>query len=60
MAAQAVNGVFLPVSVFVLLFLASKSSVMGEYKNKPLQNVLGAAVFIISLIIGVSSVVSLF
>ena len=29
MAAQAVNGVFLPVSVFVLLYLASRSSVMG-------------------------------
>lgn len=60
MAAQAVNGVFLPVSVFVLLFLASKSSVMGEYKNKTVSNLLGAAVFIISLVIGVSSILSLF
>lgn len=60
MAAQAVNGVFLPVSVLVLLFLASKSSVMGEYKNKSYQTILGAAVFVISLVIGVSSVMSLF
>lgn len=60
MAAQAVNGVFLPVSVAVLVWLASKSSVMGQYKNKTHQIVLGAAVFVISLIIGVSSVMSLF
>ena len=60
MAAQAVNGVFLPVSVFVLLYLASRSSVMGKHKNKPYQVILGTAVFVISLIIGISSVVSLF
>ena len=60
MAAQAVNGVFLPVSVAVLVWLASKSSVMGQYKNKLHQTILGAAVFGISLIIGVSSVMSLF
>lgn len=60
MAAQAVNGVFLPVSVFVLLLLASKSSVMGKYKNTPLQVILGIAVFVISLVIGVSSILSLF
>lgn len=60
MAAQAVNGVFLPVSVFTLLYLASKSSVMGKYKNKPVQILLGSCVFIISLIIGVSSILSLF
>lgn len=60
MAAQAVNGIFLPVSVFVLLYLASKSSVMGEYKNNIVQKVLGLGVFIISLTIGVSSIMSLF
>lgn len=60
MAAQAVNGVFLPVSVAVLVWLASKSSVMGQYKNKTYQTILGAAVFGISLVIGVSSVMSLF
>lgn len=60
MAAQAVNGVFLPVSIFVLLFLASKSSIMGKYKNGPLQVALGIAVLAISLVIGISSIVSLF
>lgn len=60
MAAQAVNGVFLPVSVITLLYLASKRSVMGDYRNNALQILLGAGVFLISLIIGVSSILSLF
>lgn len=60
MAAQAVNGVFLPVSIFVLLFLASKTSIMGKYKNGPLQIALGTAVLAISLVIGISSIISLF
>jgi len=60
MAAQAVNGVFLPVSVITLLYLASKRSVMGDYKNNLIQIFLGLCVFAISLIIGVSSILSLF
>ncbi|MGE4276311.1 MAG: Nramp family divalent metal transporter [Lawsonibacter sp.] len=60
MTAQAVNGVFLPVSVLTLLYLASKTRVMGQYKNNMLQVVLGTGVFAISLIIGVSSVLSVF
>lgn len=60
MAAQAVNGVFLPVSVGVVVWLTSRSSVMGKYKNSILSTVLGVGVFIISLIIGVNSVISLF
>lgn len=60
MAAQAVNGIFLPVSVFVLLYLASREKVMGEYKNNMIQKVLGIGVFLISLTIGVSSIMSLF
>lgn len=59
-AAQAVNGVILPVSVGVVLYLTSRKSVMGEHKNTTLENILGLAVFVISLIIGVSSIVSLF
>lgn len=60
MMAQTVNGIFLPVIVFTVVFLTSRASVMGEYKNKPISNILGACVFIISLIIGLSSIISLF
>ena len=59
-AAQAVNGVILPVSVGVVLYLTSRKSIMGEHRNNTLQNVLGLAVFGISLVIGINSLVSLF
>lgn len=38
----------------------SRSRVMGQYKNSMIQNVLGAAVFLISLVIGINSLTSLF
>jgi len=60
MTAQAVNGIFLPVIVFTLVYLTSRKRVMGEYRNTLLQNTIGICVFGISLVIGVSSVLSLF
>ena len=60
MTAQAVNGVFLPIIVFTLVYVTSRQRVMGKYKNSMIRNVLGAGVFLISLIIGVNSVISLF
>lgn len=60
MAAQAVNGVFLPIIVGVVILLASRSSIMGKYKNTAVQTILGLCVFVISLVIGISSIVSLF
>ena len=59
-AAQAVNGVILPVSVGVVIYLTCSKKLMGENKNTALETVLGLAVFVISLIIGISSLASLF
>lgn len=60
MMAQAVNGIFLPIIVFTVVFLTSRKSVMGEYKNGIISNTIGIAVFAISLVIGISSVISIF
>lgn len=60
MAAQAVNGVVLPVVVGVTLYLTSITRIMGEYKNSGLEMALGTAIFAISLYLGLSSVISLF
>ena len=59
MVAQAVNGVFLPVIVFTTVYLTSRKEIMGEYTNSMLSNILGGAIFIISLVIGVSSLLEL-
>jgi len=60
MTAQAVNGIVLPVVVGVTLYLTSRSRIMGKYKNGPVTNVLGLAIFAISLILGLSSFIGVF
>lgn len=60
MTAQGVNGIVLPVVVGVTIYLTARRKIMGEFANSALENILGAGIFIISLILGVSSVISLF
>jgi manganese transport protein len=60
MAAQGVNGIVLPVVVGVTIYLTNHKRVMGPYVNSTLERILGFAIFIISLILGISSVISLF
>ena len=60
MAAQGVNGIVLPVVVGVTIYLTSRRKVMGEFANSTLNTLLGTAIFVISLILGISSVISLF
>lgn len=60
MMAQAVNGIFLPIIVVSLVYITSRSRVLGPYKNTVLRKLLGGCVAVISLIIGISSVMSLF
>lgn len=59
MAAQAVNGVVLPVVTGVTLYLTCRHKVMGPYVNGKMEAFLGFCIFIISLILGVSSIFSL-
>lgn len=60
MTAQAVNGITLPVVVFLLVYLASRKKLLGEYKSTPAQNILGILVGVITLVIGISSLLSFF
>lgn len=59
MAAQAVNGVVLPVVTGVTLYLTCRHKVMGPYVNGKIEAFLGLCIFIISLILGISSIFSL-
>ncbi len=47
--AQAINGVALPLTVVLAVFVASRSEVLGKYKNNTVVNVLGIGVLIITL-----------
>lgn len=48
--AQAIGGVALPISVILVLLAANDRDVMGDYVNGKALNVLGAVVFIITLV----------
>jgi len=54
--AQAANGILLPVVAGFLLWIANKKVVLGNYTNSPLQNVLGIAIILITLILGLKGV----
>lgn len=60
MTAQAVNGIVLPVVVGVTVYLTCSKKIMGEFTNSTLQTTLGWLIFLISLYLGLSSVISLF
>lgn len=60
MVAQAINGIFLPIIVGAVVYITSCKRVMGEFTNSIPRILLGGCVFGISLVIGVSSVASLF
>lgn len=59
MTTQAVNAVFLPLIVFLLLYLTSRKSLMGRYENSRFQNLIGVIVGIGTIIISISSIISL-
>jgi NRAMP (natural resistance-associated macrophage protein)-like metal ion transporter len=47
--AQAVNGVALPLSVCLVVYVANDMNLLGSYKNTGILNGAGAAVFVITL-----------
>lgn len=52
--AQVANGIMLPLITGLLLLLMN-SSVLGQYKNSPRQNLLAGAVFMVTLVLSARS-----
>ena len=61
---QCVNGVLLPILLFSILKLANDETIMGEYKNRPLLNIvafsIAAVVSILSLALIGKTLVGMF
>ncbi|MDE3740267.1 Nramp family divalent metal transporter [Maribacter polysaccharolyticus] len=55
--AQITNGILLPVISVFLLWVVNKATVMGKYKNNGIQNLLGFVIILLSLFLGVKSVI---
>ncbi len=58
--AQVANGILLPVVAIFLIYLMNKSSLLGEFKNSLLQNVLGGVVILVTVILGIRSLNAVF
>lgn len=58
--AQIANGLLLPIIAGILIFMVSKTSVLGKYKNSNFQNILGAIVLIITVFLGARMILRVF
>lgn len=57
--AQVANGILLPVITLFLLWIMN-SSVLGKYRNSLMQNILGAIVLVVTLLLSGRSLLSAF
>lgn len=55
--AQVANGAALPIIVGILLWIMNNETVLGKFRNTKFQNSLGIVIFIISIILGLKSIV---
>tara|TARA_R110002049_G_scaffold115795_5_gene267952 strand:- start:6751 stop:7944 length:1194 start_codon:yes stop_codon:yes gene_type:complete len=58
--AQVANGMLLPIIAVFLLWIVNRKPVMMEYRNTQFQNVLGVIIILLSLILGVKSILTVF
>ena len=53
--AQALNGIILPAIAIYIVYLTSSKKQIGEYKNSTVQIWLGSAVALVTVVLGISS-----
>lgn len=56
--AQITNGLLLPIIAIFLLLVVNRVGVMGKYKNTLLQNCIGLAIILLSVLLGVKSILT--
>lgn len=58
--AQVANGLILPLIAIFLLVVMNNRKLLGKYVNRPISNVLGIIVVIVTIIIGLKSILGVF
>lgn len=58
--AQVANGILLPVIAGFLIWIVSKNSVLGEFRNTKAQTYFAIIILIITLFLGTKSILSVF
>lgn len=54
--AQVANGILLPVIAGILLWIVNKKAVLGKYTNSKAQNILGVAIVLITIVLGIKGI----
>lgn len=58
--AQVANALLLPIVAIFLVWIVNKANVLGEYKNTLFQNILAACIILITVILGIKGIYTLF
>ncbi len=58
--SQVLNGLFLPVVIVAIMLLTNNKKVMGEYVNKPINNIIGWGAAVIIVLLSLSLLVMSF
>lgn len=58
--AQIANGILLPLVAIFLMYLMNKKSLLGDFVNTKLQNILGIIIIVITILISIRSLNSVF
>lgn len=58
--AQIANGILLPLVAAYLIWLVNQTSIMGNFKNSPTQNLIAGSIWFITLILGGVSLYKVF
>ena len=59
LTAQVANGLLLPVIAAIVLYMANDAALLGAHRNRPLANALGAAVLLVTVVLGGKTLYSL-
>lgn len=54
--AQIANGILLPIIAGFLLWIMNNNAILGNYKNSRLQNIIGVLIVIITVFLGIKSI----
>ncbi len=58
--AQFANGLLLPLIAGILIWIMNKSSILGNYKNSTLKNLISMVILAITIFLGLKSILSVF
>lgn len=58
--AQVANGILLPVIAGFLIWVVNKESILGKYKNSKIQNSIGGVILVITIFLGLKSILKVF